>query len=643
MITTLPDVVNNEQYELKLSLQKDPMQRLFLIDQMAGCYTFTNIGRATELLEEQAILFKTHDYPDFKLNYQLNRANVDNQLYNFTAAEQHFLLAIDILEERGTVKQLAETFIDYAGTLMNLERMDEAAEQLEKSARLLKNFPDQRLNAYMICREGFMNLHYKNYSKAIELLLKADKIIHAQGTPLALKDRYFLTLIHSGLGRVYERNDEQSKSVRSYLRVIEICESMPMRSRLSWHYLNVGNGFMAMDEQENAEAYFQKAIDVTDDNSPHARAGAYANLGFCYFDRESYEEALELFDRAESLYKENSEEDYYNFSIIESWRGRLYSEIDEPDLALQHFALAYENASLTEDSRQMAVICKDMAAFYAQLEDFKNAYEYQLLHDKFAEKYSEEVNKRQQMELEVQYEADKKKQETELLRLQATKLQLKALRAQMNPHFMYNALNSIQHFITSNDVSSAAKYLAKFATLMRQSLDHSDLEIISLEKEIGFLENYLYINEKLRFQEKLNYKIIVDDEIEEDILGVPTMIVQPYVENAIEHGLRSRDKGILTVTFTLSEAEDEDNEVILCVVEDNGIGREKAAALKMEDPQFQNHRSKGTRITEDRLSILHNSKDELFVETIDLKDPSTGEATGTRVEIQIPIMEIQMR
>lgn len=641
MITTLPNVVNFQQYELKLSQQKDPMQRLLLIDQMAGCYTFTNISRALELLEEQAVIFKTHDYPDFRLNYQLNRANIDNQLYNFKSAEQHFLLAIDILEERGTVKQLAETFIDYSGTLMNLERMDEASEQLEKAARQLRNFPDLRLDAYMICREGFMNLHYKNYSKAIELLLKAEKTLYSQGTPLVLKDRYFLTLIHSGLGRVYERNDEYYKSVRSYLKVIEICESMPMRSRLSWHYLNVGNGFMAMNDQENAEAYFQKAIEVIDDNSPHARAGAYANLGFCYFEKELYQEALQLFDRAESLYKENSEEDYYNFSIIESWRGRLYNEIDEPESALQHFALAYEYASLTEDYKQLASVCKDMASFYAELEDFKNAYEYQLLHDKFAEKYSEEVNKRQQMELEIQYEADKKKQEAELLRLQATKLQLKALRAQMNPHFMYNALNSIQHFITSNDVSSAAKYLAKFATLMRQSLDHSDLEIISLEKEIDFLENYLYINQKLRFEEMLNYQIIVDDEIEEDILGVPTMIIQPYVENAIEHGLRSRKNGKLTVTFSLSG--DEEEEIILCVVEDNGIGREKAQQLKNEDPQFQNHRSKGTRITEERLSILHNSKDELFVEIIDLKDAKTGEATGTRVEIQIPIMEIQVK
>ncbi|MBX2873383.1 MAG: hypothetical protein KTR30_14825, partial [Saprospiraceae bacterium] len=177
MITTLPNVVINQQYELKLSQQKDPMQRLLLIDKMTDCYAFTNIKRATELLEEQAVIFQTHDYPDFKLNYELNRANLDNQLYHFDAAEQHFLAAIDILEERGTVKQLAETFIDYAGTLMNLERLEEAAEKLDKAAKLLKNFPDQRLSAYMTCREGFMNLHYKNYSRAIELLLNAEKTI----------------------------------------------------------------------------------------------------------------------------------------------------------------------------------------------------------------------------------------------------------------------------------------------------------------------------------------------------------------------------------------------------------------------------------------------------------------------------------
>ena len=243
------------------------------------------------------------------------------------------------------------------------------------------------------------------------------------------------------------------------------------------------------------------------------------------------------------------------------------------------------------------------------------------------------------MELEVKYEAEKKKQETELLRLQATRLQLKALRAQMNPHFMYNALNSIQNYITSNEVTSAAKYLAKFAQLMRRSLEYSDLEIISLEKEIEFLEEYLHLNEKLRFENRLNYEIIIDEEIEEDILGVPTMIIQPYVENAIEHGLRTKKDGLIRVLFFLY-----DEDTILCVVEDNGIGREKAHQLRLQDPQYQNHRSRGTSITEERLEILRNSKGkEPFVKTIDLKDEQTGEASGTRVEIMIPVMEIQMK
>jgi sensor histidine kinase YesM len=209
----------------------------------------------------------------------------------------------------------------------------------------------------------------------------------------------------------------------------------------------------------------------------------------------------------------------------------------------------------------------------------------------------------------------------------------------MNPHFIYNALNSIQNFITSNDPSTASRYLAKFAKLMRQSLEYSDEEIISLEKELEFLEDYLFINQRLRFEDRLSYKIIVDDEIEEDILGVPTMIVQPYVENALEHGLRSRKDGIITVHFKL-----QDEDTICCVVEDNGIGRKQALALQENDPNRVNYRSRGTQITEKRLELLRQTKEkEVHVRTIDLEDPETKIAKGTRVEILIPIVEVQVK
>jgi two-component system LytT family sensor kinase len=625
--------------ELKLEQQTDPLQRLILIDQVASHYAYTNVQRAKELLNEQMEILKTHDYPDFRLNCYLNLATIENQLYNFSGAERLFLWAIQLLDEIGNVKQLAETYIDIAGTYMNLVKMDSASAYLEKAEKLLRNFPDERLAARIVCREGFMHLHYSDYSRATELLLEADKKKTALRSQLELKDYYFLTLIHSGLGKIYEINDESEKSARAYQKVVDMCEAMGMRTRLSWHYLNLGTAYMTLSDLDSAERYFQRAIAIADDASQYARASAYANLGYCRYERKMYQEALELFDRAEGLYRQKSEEDYLNFSIIEAWRGRLFAETGQYEKAVQHFAQAFEDAQMVKDYKQLASICKDVAGFYAEISDYKNAYEYQLLQDKFGEQHLEEINKRKQLELEVKYEAEKKKQETELLRLQATRLQLKALRAQMNPHFMYNALNAIQNYITSHEVNSASKYLAKFAQLMRQSLENSDLEIITLEKEIEFLEDYLYINEKLRFQNRLEYEILVDDEIEEDILGVPTMIVQPYVENAIEHGLRSKENGKISLQFRLL-----DEDTILCIVEDNGIGREKARQLRDSNPQYQNYRSRGTSITEKRLQILHNSKDhQAFVKTIDLIDHGSGEALGTRVEIKIPIIEIQMK
>ncbi|MEO1517805.1 MAG: histidine kinase [Bacteroidota bacterium] len=637
MTGTVPKLSMIRRLEGQLERQKDSKQRVVLIDQLAGHFAFTNVRKAQKLLAEQWKILKNNDFPDLELNYHLHTAFIENQLYNYILSEIHCNKAINIVEERGDVKQQAEVYIDYAGTCINLDKMDLATAYLDKATKLLEVFPDPQLQARITTREGFLNLHYSSYTKAIELFLEAEKSINALTQPLTLKDYYFLTLIRSGLGRVYEINEDISKSVRAYLKVINMCESLGMRTRLSWHYLNVGSAYMALQDDESAESYFRKAIRIRDDISQNARAGAYANLGFIYFKRKEYKEALSLYNRAESLYKERSEEDYSNFSVIENWKAKLFSALGKRKRAKYHFARAYEFASQKNDYKQLASVCKDIASFYSETGDYKKAYEFQLIQDEMGERYSEEVNRRMLLELEVKYEAEKKKQEAEMLRLQATGLQLKALRAQMNPHFMYNALNSIQNYITSNEAASAAKYLAKFAKLMRQSLDYSDMEVISLEDEVNFLEDYLFINKKLRFTDDMEYKIFIDDEIEEDIIGVPTMIVQPYVENAIEHGLRPIKNGLVKLEFYPI-----DDFSILCIVEDNGIGRAKARELNEQADNALNHTSKGTSITEKRLNILHRSRRKgIFVKTIDLQDSESGEPCGTRVEIQIPIQVIQ--
>jgi two-component system, LytTR family, sensor kinase len=622
---------------LKEALEGDKLQRLINLDKLASQLVFTDISKAQKFLAGQMELLKELDEPDYELNYHLNTALIENLLYNYDLAEQQFQTAIEILNERGDISQLAEAYIDYAGTLLNIKKVDKAKELLGEATRFLKNFPDDRLQARLVCRQGYLELDQSNTTKALENFLEAEKRIYELGTKLDIKDQYFITLIQSGLGTIYAHNEEPEKSILAYKVVVELCEKMGMKSRLSWHYLNVGNGYMSMKNYESGIHYFKLAIRALDDVNQQARASAYANLGYCYLTQGKFKEALRLLTSAYPLFIEDR---HKNLANIEWWRAKVYDALYKRKKGLKYYFRALDLAKKAGDNKQISGILKDIANWYADGSDFKNAYDYQKFYEQAIERSLMEAKDSEIRELEIKYEAEKKENEAEMFKLQAIGLQLKALRAQMNPHFLFNALNSVQHFITSKDNDSATKYLAQFAYLMRQSLEFSNLEVISLEEEIEFLKQYLEINEKLRFEHKLTYKVEVDEEIEEDIYGVPSMIIQPYVENAIEHGIRPKENGLVAVSFALK-----DEDTILCTIEDNGIGREKARKLQESDPNFKKHRSLGTKITEDRLKILLNSRGSVdeVVKIIDLKDNETGEALGTRVEVLIPIIEIQVR
>ncbi|MBI5917487.1 MAG: histidine kinase [Bacteroidetes bacterium] len=637
MIHTYPDTNENLiKLESNLHLIDERLQRLTTLDKLSSQLVFSDITKAQKYLAEILEIFAEYDHPDIRLNYHLNTALVENQLYNYNLSEIHFRLALEILGERGDVNQLAETYIDYAGTLLNLDQTDRARFYLNQASKYLESFPDDRLRVRLICREGFFHLKFANYPKALKAFLDCEvEIQNLAGTP-DLKDFHFFTLIQSGLGTIYGLLNEPQRSIQAYLNVVDFCEKNGMRSRLSWHYLNVGNGYMTIQDFDNAGLYFRKAIKVVDDVNQQARAIAYANLGYCYLNKRQYKEALELFSTAYPLFKEKRDK---NLANIEWWRAKIFEE-EKAKKALKHYFKALEFAKKGQDYRQATGILKNIADLYAKELDFKNAYDYQILYNQAVERFLFEEKNTEIRELEIKFTAERKEKEAEMFKLQAAGLQLKALRAQMNPHFVFNALNSVQNCITSNDTAQAAKYLAQFAHLMRQSLEYSELEVISLEKEIEFLRNYLEINMNLRFEDQLEYQIIIDEEIEEDIYGVPTMIIQPYVENAIEHGIRSKKKGLIKVEFTFH-----DENTILCIVEDDGIGRKKARELQEKNPGFKDHKSMGTRITQDRLQILLQSRNlELTaVQIIDLEDEITGKALGTKVEVLIPIMDIQIK
>lgn len=625
-----------KKLETSLETNLDPAEKIKLLSQLIHSCLYTEVTKTQRYLEEQKQLFTKVENPLYQLQYLINSAALENNLYNYNFADAIYQKALPLAEAQLEPVQIAEFYIDYLGTLLNQQNFTDAASLIARCHKLLERYPSGRMEARLLVREGFYYLHRNNFARAIDYLNRAEAQLSALPQPAGIKDKYFLSLVFSGMGTIYDKTSENKKATEVYDKVTALCEESGITIRLAWHYLNLGNCYLNEGQADKAAMYFRKAIICKDDISSHARAAASANLGFCSFESGNNEEALGFFDKAEALYRDFIPPDTANISVIMNGRGRIYAKSGDTRAAIQNYTQAAELARKDKNFKQLAQVCKDISTLYKDNEDYKTAYEYLLLYDDFHQKAIEELNSKLLIENEVKYEAEKKEKEAELLRLQATELQLKALRAQMNPHFMYNALNSIQHYITSYEISSASNYLAKFAKLMRQSLDYSEMQVISLEKEVEFLENYLYINKKLRFQDKLEYELKVDPEIEDDITGVPTMIVQPYVENAIEHGLRMKKDGKVTVEFLL-----QDEDTLKCVIQDNGIGRKQAFELKARGTYGHKHKSRGTDITEQRLNLL-KSKDGKCggVTIIDLYDSTTGESTGTRAEILIPIQDV---
>ena len=210
------------------------------------------------------------------------------------------------------------------------------------------------------------------------------------------------------------------------------------------------------------------------------------------------------------------------------------------------------------------------------------------------------------------------------------KVEMEALRSQMNPHFLFNSLNSINRFILKNESEMASDYLTNFSRLIRLILQNSKSEVIPLSHEIEALKLYVEM-EMLRFNDKFEYQVNIDKNVEADDIEIPPMVIQPYVENAIWHGLMHKEngKGKLLVNITKT------NGTLSCVVEDNGVGREKAKALKSKSATKR--KSFGMQITKSRIDMMNDVLGKRAqVNIVDLKDEN-GCATGTKVELTIPI------
>lgn len=206
------------------------------------------------------------------------------------------------------------------------------------------------------------------------------------------------------------------------------------------------------------------------------------------------------------------------------------------------------------------------------------------------------------------------------------KIALQSLRREMNPHFIFNSLNSVNHFIATNNELEANQYLTKFSKLMRGVMENSSEDFIPFQQELDLLQNYLAL-EKTRFSDKFDYEIEVDESLNTQSLKVPGMLIQPFLENAVWHGLRYRtDKGFLSLKF------EKNNDSLNIFIEDNGIGIEESKKQKTEHQKSR--KGRGMKNTLERIALLN----DLYKQNIQCKITDKKEEPGVFVEISFKLI-----
>lgn len=418
-----------------------------------------------------------------------------------------------------------------------------------------------------------------------------------------------------------------------YLQAAGIRNELGDKNGESMIFISLGALYTEQEMHDRALPYITKAWEIQQDlGNKLLIAHCEANMANIYNSKKQYQKALELANNAYQIYE--SQNNNQLLIIIHIYRSISYNGLKNFSLSIQELN---EAKALIEANEVLKPSYIDLYlqyyTTYKESGDFRNALYYLELHNELEKENTTLEMQNNISQLKEQYEAEKKEEEINLLqeqnntkdaRLKArtyltlalfllivmlilagffisrqsklkqqkrtTELEHQALRAQMNPHFIFNALNSIQRVYVEGDTDKANDFMADFAQLMRKVLENSGLSSVSLQEELETLRLYLDL-EKLRTKDCFSYSIEVDEDILNSGVQIPPLIIQPFAENAIWHGLMPlKDrKGELFIVFNRG-----DDGNILVKIEDNGVGFEK----EIHAPK---HNSKGIKITEQRI------------------------------------------
>lgn len=596
------------------------------------------------------------------------------QYYSKLKPERSIELVEKVLQaqskKRRNPETLARAYAILGDVYSHLKQYDLAVSNFESSL----NFKRDNVVKFKLAKAYTLDGNFSESSEMYnELLQEKNLNIHQQIS------------IYEGLGdNASQRLDELDEAVNHYKKGLQIAEENEVEEKITDLNDKIGFSFSTQGEAEVAENFYENSLKSTDSIVTIEQARSRNSVADFYAEQKSYDKEIELrkqtLEAVEGIQIEDDIESppvdisaqklnldignaYLNKGDLAEAEPYLEKSIDEAskvdDLetqkdALQKLSELYRAAGKSDEAlekyqeyaklvdviyQQKEQEIKEAVSLGIELNNKQNRInslekDRELSETRYnffqsQRELTEESYRRQQVVIYAllsglllllfslfwMYKSNKQR------RFANNLLALKSLRSQMNPHFIFNALNSVNSFVAQNDERAANRYLTDFSKLMRSVLDNSEEDFIPLSKEIELLSLYLKL-EHSRFTDKFDYTLTIDKQLETESFEIPPMLLQPYVENAVWHGLRyKKEIGYLHVTFNQKDAN-----TVEISIEDNGIGRSQSKILKTQHQKKQ--KSKGMGNIKKRIAILNAMYGNKVSVNIDdlLKD-----GTGTKV------------
>jgi len=663
-LTTADTSKINILFEMGFEYIDGPSDSLLLYFGEALKIINRNLEKYMNVNNQDKEIIKVYRYYKIRVNIEFGieyffRSDYPKALdYYFEALQEAKLLE--------DIALLSECYSEIGIVYKNQGKYDLALEYYDQALTMAKQTNDSSWvascqvnigNVYKV--KGYLTIAQKYYMDALHILepLKHDKRI---------------SQCYQNIGDIYHKQRDFKIALEYYSKSLELAKKHNFILSEFTCYLNIGCVYVSMGKYIPARNFLNKAIALFEESGyQHEIDNAYILLGDTYYYEENFNKAIEFYNMA--LQISMLENDKTSLAEIKGKLGKAYLKTNNPQQALQNF----QNSVREADSIGSLILLIDanlnLSKFYESKNQPTKAIEYYKEYCRLKDSLFNAEKYKSITEMEVKYQTEKRENEMALLternevqklkldrrnrvyftsltgiglvlliayillrnrQLRAThksiELEQKLMRSQMNPHFIFNSLIAIQSYIYKQEAVKAGDYLARFAELTRITLENSKEEFVLMEKELKMLNAYLEL-QNLRFENKFEYELTIGNEIDPAAILIPPMMAQPFIENAIEHGLRHREKkGFIKIRFSIQDIN------MMCIVEDNGVGRYKSIELNKK----KDHKSMATSITKERLRILSRKRKQKFtLNIIDLFDDKNT-PKGTKVVYNIPFKEI---